>query len=177
MHSAFRRTSMPSFRETRGSPRRRPRLRARPDAAPISTTVTSLPKRRIHLRELEPDIAAAHDQQVPRQEIDLHHRAVGQIGPGRARASVYARPPTLMKMRGREHDITHLRPLAARRNGACPSIDGASCMLSSQRSTPVARSRATISSLRAFTALHVDRDRAADPTTPYSAARRARCAA
>ena len=32
-----------------------------------------------HLRELEPDVAAADDHQMSRDEIDVHHRAVGQI--------------------------------------------------------------------------------------------------
>ena len=34
----------------------------------------------IHLREFEPDIAAADDHKMPRQKIDRHHRAVRQIG-------------------------------------------------------------------------------------------------
>ena len=33
-----------------------------------------------HLGEFEADIAAADDHQMPRQEIDLHHRAVGEEG-------------------------------------------------------------------------------------------------
>jgi len=32
------------------------------------------------LPEFEPDIAAAYDDQMPRQKIDLHHRRMGQIG-------------------------------------------------------------------------------------------------
>ena len=36
----------------------------------------------IHLREFETDIAAADDDQMLRQEIDVHHGAVGEIGYG-----------------------------------------------------------------------------------------------
>src|SRR5262249_26925619 len=32
-----------------------------------------------HLSKLEADIAAAHDDQMPRKKVDLHHGAVGQI--------------------------------------------------------------------------------------------------
>src|SRR6185312_7656013 len=33
-----------------------------------------------HLAELEADIAAAQHQQMARQEINIHHRAVGEVG-------------------------------------------------------------------------------------------------
>ena len=32
-----------------------------------------------HLPELQPDVAAAHDDQVPRKKVHAHHRAVGQV--------------------------------------------------------------------------------------------------
>src|SRR5207248_2752126 len=31
-----------------------------------------------HLPELQPDIAAAHDEEVPGKKINVHHRAVGE---------------------------------------------------------------------------------------------------
>ena len=36
------------------------------------------PETPVHLRELEADVAAADDDQVRRQEVDRHHRRVGQ---------------------------------------------------------------------------------------------------
>ena len=32
-----------------------------------------------HLPELQPDIAAAHDDQMLGKKIDVHHRAVGEV--------------------------------------------------------------------------------------------------
>jgi hypothetical protein len=55
----------------------------------------------VHLRELEPDVAAAHDDEVPRQEVDVHDRAVRPVadrvetphrGGGRATADVHEDP-------------------------------------------------------------------------------------
>ena len=54
-----------------------------------------------HLAEFETDIAAADDHQMLRQKIDIHHRAVGEIGhliQPRRSAGREARPPTLMKI-------------------------------------------------------------------------------
>ena len=34
----------------------------------------------IHLRELEPDVAAADDDEMARQDVDVHHRYVVEIG-------------------------------------------------------------------------------------------------
>ena len=36
------------------------------------------PEAAVHLRELEPDVAATEDHQVLRQEVDIHHRGAGQ---------------------------------------------------------------------------------------------------
>ena len=69
MHSAFNRNMIPS-RSTIFLDRRRDILvLARNRRGAISTTVTSLPKRR-YLAEFEPDIAAADDHEVARQKID-----------------------------------------------------------------------------------------------------------
>ena len=54
-----------------------------------------------HLPELEADVAAADDDEVAREEVHVHHRAVGEewhlIDARHGRHA--ARPPTLMKMR------------------------------------------------------------------------------
>ena len=39
----------------------------------FSTIVTSRPEAAVHLAELEADVAAADDDQVLRQEVDVHH--------------------------------------------------------------------------------------------------------
>ena len=75
----------------------------------------------VHLRELEPDVAAADDHQVARQRVEREHRRVGEVRArrrcraGRARS---ARPPTLMKMRGAVSSSsptrTRVGPLEAR---------------------------------------------------------------
>ena len=50
-----------------------------------------------HLPELQPDIAAAHDDQVPGKKINVHHRAVGEVldlieaGHAEARSRVHRR--------------------------------------------------------------------------------------
>ena len=54
-----------------------------------------------HLPELQADVAAADDHQVARQDVELDHGAVGEIGDGRATpgmSGTMARPPTLMKI-------------------------------------------------------------------------------
>src|SRR5262249_16703460 len=38
------------------------------------------PEAPVHLPELEPDVASPHDDQVGGQVVDVHHRAVGQVG-------------------------------------------------------------------------------------------------
>ena len=65
---------------------------------PISTTVTSRAEAAEHLREFEPDIAAADDHQVPRHAVELQHRAcwsdtatsidAGHVGHERAAADI-----------------------------------------------------------------------------------------
>ena len=56
----------------------------------------------MHLRELEADVAAAHDHQVLRRPVQRQDRGVGEIGhlADAGKSGTMARPPTLMKMRG-----------------------------------------------------------------------------
>ena len=80
---------------------RRPRPRGRSARSSRWMIVTSLPKRRYICAEFETDVAAAEDHQVLRQEVDLHHRGIGEIRHGRRCPGIggtSARPPTLMKI-------------------------------------------------------------------------------
>ena len=70
---------------------RRPRAASRRGA--ISTTVTRAAEAPVHLRELEADVAAADDDQVLGQEVDVHHAGVGEdTARRRARRVGHRRP-------------------------------------------------------------------------------------
>ena len=86
---------------SRGSPRRRPRPRARSAAAPSRRRHLGA-EAAIHLRELEPDVAAADDDEMrghaSSSRIEVLVRNGTSSMPGMS--GTRARPPTLMKMRG-----------------------------------------------------------------------------
>ena len=73
----------------------------------------------IHLRELEGDVASAEDDEMLRQRVDVHHRAVReerparearQIGDGRASADVHEDPFGLEEIVADAHDTRALEP-------------------------------------------------------------------
>ena len=99
---------------------------------PFSTMVTSAPKRRIHLRELEADVAAADDDEMPRHVIEREHRRVrevrhvvntGHVGNERAAADVDEDPRRGQQLLAHADDV---RPLRTGRapgrpcSGPCP---------------------------------------------------------
>ena len=63
----------------------------------FSTIVTRDAEAPVHLAELEPDVAAADDDQVLGQKVDIHHRRIGEIA-GRRRG-----PASAARARGRRH--------------------------------------------------------------------------
>ena len=70
---------MPSrFEDLADAPPRRPSSSRAIRRGAFSTTVTSAPKRRIHLRELEADVAAADDDQMLGHAVERQHRRVGE---------------------------------------------------------------------------------------------------
>ena len=118
-----------------------------------SITVTSAPKRRYHLRELQPDVAAADDHQVLGHCVQRHDRRVVERRtssmPGSAGRT--ERPPTLMK-------ITRCGPACGRptwtvrgaTKRASPTITSVFASPRIHASTP-SRDLRTMPSLRAFT--------------------------
>ena len=94
----------------------------------------------IHLRELEPDVAAADHHQMLGQPIEREHGGVGEKRqcrrcPGRSGTS--ARPPTLMKMRGAVSRSSPTRTVSGPSKRACPRITVHPDMPRSQRSMPL----------------------------------------
>ena len=80
MHSASSRSSMPSARRKSwiasdtSSSSRATSARAHLDDGDAAAEAAE------HLRELEPDVAAADDHEMRRDEVEIHHRDVRQIG-------------------------------------------------------------------------------------------------
>ena len=115
-----------------------------------------------HLRELEPDVAAADDDQVAGQRVEREHRAVGEVGdvvrrPGRSGTA--ARPPTLMKMRvGGERSSPTLTVRGPVEAGVAAE-HGAALHAAAASSRARARASPTIASLARLDRGHVDADR------------------
>src|SRR5260370_33621207 len=127
----------------------------------------------IHLSELESDVAAAQHQQMPRQEIEVHHGAVGEI-------------VDLVQTR----DLRHRRPAAhiyedpvggqdlradldlARRHEARMALVDAAILEASERSLDAAVGETGHVCLARLDALHVDFDLTANVETVVGAATR-----
>ena len=121
--SASVRIAMPSrLEDRRGSPSETSSSSRPISRGAFSTTVTSAAEAAIHLREFEPDIAAADDDQMARQRVERQHRACwsgyGDLVDARHVAAPTARPPTLRKIFGAVSSSsptrTVSRPLEAR---------------------------------------------------------------
>ena len=175
-------TPSPSRRDRRGpwrrGGRRRPRLRAcRGSAAETSSSSRGISRGASsdhrhraaeaaeHLRELQADVAAADDRQMPRQGVEPQQAAVGQPG--------HRLEPRDRRRRGAaadvEEDPRRLQPLAVRPPPHAAAVKRAwprtkrdvLGRLAATCSRP-SRERPTTASLRAFTRGHVDADRAGE---------------
>ncbi len=120
----------------------------------------------VHLRELEPDIAAADDDQMPRQRRrDRSSTCWSDTAPRRCPAcpARSARPPTLMKICSARRAARRRRATSCGRSKrAWPSIDGAAVHRRQPALDAARASRATIASLRALTRAMSTLDRAVD---------------
>src|SRR5215831_16374656 len=131
------------------------------------------PKPAVHLAEFEADIAAADNDEMPRQKIDVHHRRIRQVGHfgyaghrrhQRPAADIDKDPFSPQPLAG---DFHHLRRCE-------PGMATVSVMFAAFSRAEVRpfRDAATIASLRALTR-RMSMPTSPPITTPYSAARRA----